>query len=130
MNRIGVRQAHVVAPPAVAPGKQQRYRLHVGVHDQRSAVAAVTERPLPGSFDLNLTVEAQVSDVIVDDHVVEIERRDAPFGRSRGPTDLVHDIAFIDELWTDSRELSVFSIHQPGQYAGVIRDPLLNRSER
>src|SRR5205823_194645 len=111
-ERIGEGEAEPVRAAAVTAGEQQRHGLHPGVHNQRPAVAAVAEGLVAHPLYLDLAVEAQISLVVVDDDVVEVERGDASAGRSRGSSDLEHRLAFIGKRRPEAGEFSILSTLQ------------------
>lgn len=75
----------------VAPGEQQRDGSALIIVDERSAVAPEAERLVGArSFDLDLIVKPEVSEIVADDDVVYFERRHDAGGQTGGTPDFVN----------------------------------------
>src|SRR5262245_43234507 len=129
VDGVGERQPGAVPAAEVAPGEEQRNRLHSRIHDERSAVATIAEPGRAGTFDFNLTVEPQVAQVVVHDDVVEVEGRDAAACRAGRPADLVDEVALVDERRTQTPKAAVASVHEAAKSTGVMRHVVVDARE-
>src|SRR5262249_5471000 len=78
----------------------------LGFYNQRTAVAAFTERLRAIALDLDLIIEAQVAHPVPDDNIVELERGDAPRAQFGRPAQFGYLQPRGDELLPEARELA------------------------
>src|SRR5262249_49166628 len=89
-DRVGEGQALAIGAALVAAREQQRHGTVAAIDDERAAVAPLAERSGVPALDLNLVVELQGAEVVLDHHVIHLERGHAALGPAGGPADLAH----------------------------------------
>src|SRR5262245_2522338 len=100
----------------VTTREEQRRRLVFGVHDQGSTVAGVTEGPRSRALDFDLIVEPHLAYVVLDHHVIELDRSHPSMTHTCCASDPGDDVLHVEitrdhtRECTDSLELVYFRV--------------------